>query len=215
MLQNTELMNLIDTLNWRYAAKRMTSEKVSDEKVNEILEAINLTATSAGMQPFRVIVISDPEIKQKLQAASFNPQVSESSHLLVFASYTHVSQAHVDEYISLVAKTRNIPVESLNDFKEKLSGFASMPEEFVKNWAARQAYIALGTALVAAANLKVDSTPMEGFDNAAFDEILGLKEKGLQSAVILALGYRNEEIDPYAKAKKVRITLDELTITLN
>jgi len=208
-------MNLIDTLNWRYAAKRMTSEKVSEEKVTEILEAINLTATSAGMQPFRVIAISNPEIKQKLQAASFNPQVSESSHLLVFASYTHVSQTHVDEYIELIAKTRNVPLESLDPFKEKLSGFASMPEEFIKTWAAKQAYIALGTAIVAAANLKVDSTPMEGFDNAAFDEILGLKEKGLQSAVILALGYRNEEIDTYAKVKKVRIPLEELTITLN
>nr|WP_294861288.1 NAD(P)H-dependent oxidoreductase [uncultured Fluviicola sp.] len=208
-------MNLIDTLNWRYAAKRMTSEKVSDEKVTEILEAINLTATSAGIQPFRVIAISNPEIKQRLQAASFNPQVGESSHLLVFASYTHVSQTHIDEYMALVANTRNIPLESLNEFKAKLSAFVSMPEEFVKTWAAKQAYIALGTAIVAAANLKVDSTPMEGFDNAAFDEILGLKEKGLQSAVILALGYRNEEMDPYAKAKKVRIPLDELTITLN
>lgn len=208
-------MNLIDTLNWRYAAKRMTSEKVSDEKVTEILEAINLTATSAGMQPFRVIAISNPEIKQKLQAASFNPQVGESSHLLVFASYTHVSQKHIDEYMELIAKTRNIPLESLNDFKEKLSMFLNMPEDFVRTWAAKQAYIALGTAIVAAANLKVDSTPMEGFDNAVFDEVLGLKEKGLQSAVILALGYRNEEIDPYAKAKKVRIPLNELTITLN
>ena len=208
-------MNLIDTLNWRYAVKRMTSEKVSDEKVNEILEAINLTATSAGMQPFRVLTITNPDIKQKLQAASFNPQISESSHLLVFASYTHVSQAHVDEYIDLVAKTREIPVESLNDFKEKLSTFASMPEDFVKTWASKQAYIALGTAIVAAANLKVDSTPMEGFDNAAFDEILGLKEKGLQSAVILALGYRDEEADFLAKAKKVRIPLEEMTITLN
>lgn len=208
-------MNLIDTLNWRYAVKRMTSEKVSDEKVNEILEAINLTATSAGMQPFRVLTITNPEIKQQLQAASFNPQVGESSHLLVFASYTHVSQAHVDEYIDLVAKTRGIPVESLNDFKEKLSAFASMPEDFVKTWAAKQAYIALGTAIVAAANLKVDSTPMEGFDYAAFDEILGLKEKGLQSAVVLALGYRDEEADFLAKAKKVRIPLEEMTITLN
>ena len=181
-------MNLIDTLNWRYAAKRMTSEKVSDEKITEILEAINLTATSAGMQPFRVLVVSNPEIKQKLQAASFNPQVSESSHLLVFASYTHVSQTHIDEYMELVAKTRNIPVESLNNFKSKLSTFTSLPEEFIKTWTAKQAYIALGTAIIAAANLKVDSTPMEGFDNAGFDEVLGLKEKGLDSVVLLALG---------------------------
>ncbi len=208
-------MNLIDTLNWRYAAKRMTTEKVSEEKITEILEAINLTATSAGMQPFRVLVITNPEIKKQLQAASFNPQVGESSHLLVFASYTHVSQAHIDEYMELVAKTREIPLESLNDFKAKLSTFVSLPEDFVKTWAAKQAYIALGTGIVAAANLKVDSTPMEGFDNAAFDEILGLKEKGLQSTVLLALGYRNEEVDVYAKAKKVRIPLDELTITLN
>ncbi|MNY21843.1 Major NAD(P)H-flavin oxidoreductase [compost metagenome] len=167
------------------------------------------------MQPFRVLSITNPEIKQKLQDASFNPQVGESSHLLVFASYTHISQTHIDEYISLVAKTREIPVESLNDFKEKLSFFTGMPEEFIKTWAAKQAYIALGTAIVAAANLKVDSTPMEGFDSAAFDEILGLKEKGLQSAVVLALGYRDEEADFLAKAKKVRIPLDEMTITLN
>ena len=208
-------MNLIDTLNWRYAAKRMTTEKVSDEKITEILEAINLTATSAGMQPFRVLVISNPEIKQKLQAASFNPQIAESSHLLVFASYTHVSQAHVDEYMQLVARTREISLESLNDFKAKLSTFTSLPEEFIKTWAAKQAYIALGTAIVAAANLKVDSTPMEGFDNAAFDEILGLKEKGLQTSVLLALGYRDEEADFLSKAKKVRIPLEEMTITLN
>ncbi|AEA45490.1 NAD(P)H-dependent oxidoreductase [Fluviicola taffensis] len=208
-------MNLIDTLNWRYAVKRMTSEKVSDEKVQEILEAINLTATSAGLQPYRVISISNPEIKQKLQAASFNPQISESSHLLIFAAYTHVSQAHIDEYISLVARTRNIPEENLADFKGKLSGFINMPEDFIKTWTAKQTYIALGTGIIAAANLKVDSTPMEGFDNAAFDEILGLKEKGLQSVVALALGYRDEAADVLAYAKKVRIPLEELTITLN
>lgn len=208
-------MNLIDTMNWRYAAKHMTNETVSEEKIQEILEAINLTATSAGLQPFRVISVSNPELKAKLQAASFNPQVTESSHLLVFASYTHISQAHVEEYISLIAETRKVPVETLAGFKENLSGLPSMPEDFIKNWAARQAYIALGTAIIAAANLKVDSTPMEGFDNAAFDEILELKEKGLQSVVLLALGYRDEATDFLAGQKKVRIPLEELVVTLN
>lgn len=205
-------MNLIETLNWRYAAKRMTSEKVPAEKVDEIVEAIRLSASSAGMQPYKVIVVENPEIKAKLQAASFNPQVSESSHLLVFAAYDSVKQQHIDEYIDLIVKTREVPAESMDTFKSRLGeGFLSFTPEQAFNWASRQAYIALGTAIIAAANLKVDSTPMEGFAADQFDEILGLREKGLKSVVLLALGYRDEANDPLANMKKVRMPKEQLT----
>lgn len=210
------MSNLIETLNWRYATKRMNGEKVPAEKLKVILDAIQLSPSSAGMQPYTVFVIEDQEIKEKIQKIAFmQPQIAEASHLIVFASWTKITAEHVDEYMNLIADTRGIPAESLDGFKTSISnGILSRTEEVNAQWAARQAYIALGHALVAAASEQVDATPMEGFDANGLDEILGLNEKGLHSVVIMTLGYRDAEKDVLASAKKVRRSHEELFVTI-
>lgn len=203
-------MNLIESLNWRYATKKFSNKKVSAEKLDKIIEATNLTASSAGMQPYRLFVVENQELKQKLGEGSFNAQIADASHLLVFAAFENITEEQVDQYLAHIAEVRGIPVEGLADFKKALvAGIVSRSAEDNFTWSARQAYIALGTALIAAADLEVDTTPMEGFDPAKFDELLGLKEKGLKSVVILALGYRDEEQDVFAKFKKVRLPREE------
>jgi nitroreductase len=207
-------MNIIEKLNWRYATKRMTGAKVPQEKVDNIIEAIRLSASAYGLQPYKVIVIENEELRKKLQPAAYNqPQIVESSHLLVFAPYSNINKQHIEDFINLNIEVRNAPAESLSGFKAMLEGsLLGNSEETNYNWAARQAYIALGTGLVAAANEQVDATPMEGFNPAQFDEILGLKEQGLRSVALLALGYRDEANDYLAKAKKVRKHTNNLVI---
>lgn len=206
-------MNLKDALNWRYAVKKYTDQKVSEADVQAILEATNLSASSAGMQPYRVIVVKNADLRKQLGEGSFNPQITEASDLLVFAAYQQVTEQMIDDYIQMVADERGMPVEMLADFKNALKGnFLQQTPEQHFTWAARQAYIGLGTALIAAADLHVDSTPMEGFDRDKFDQLLGLTEKGLKSVVMLSLGYRDEEKDFLAKAKKVRLPLNQFVI---
>lgn len=207
-------MNLQEILNWRYATKKYISKKVSTAQINEILEAIRLSPSSAGLQPYKVIVVENEAIKNKLQAASFNNQVSSSSHLLVFAAYEKITAQQIDAYLDLVVEVREVSQESVVEMRNKLKGyFLNLTKEEGFTWAARQTYIALGTGIIAAANLQIDSTPMEGFNPAEFDAILGLQEKGLKSVVLLALGYRDNENDFLANAKKVRIPSSEFIIT--
>lgn len=204
-------MDLIQKLNWRYAAKRMNGNKIPQQKIDNILEAIRLSASSAGLQPYKVIVVSDEETKAKLKAVGYNqPQFTEGSHVLVFAAWEKVTDAHVDHYMQSIATERNIPVESLADFRANLANIIAQPAEQNFTWTSRQTYIALGTGLIAAANEEVDGTPMEGFDNAGIDEVLGLKEKGLKSVSVLVLGYRDTANDFLASAKKVRKSAAEL-----
>jgi nitroreductase / dihydropteridine reductase len=207
-------MELIENLNWRYAVKRMTGEKVPQQKVDAILEAARLSASSAGLQPYKIIVVEDDAIKKQLQPAAFNqPQITEASHLLIFAAYENITAQHVDDFINLQANVKKIPAESLDGFKNMLlSNFVSRDEAANFNWAARQAYIALGTALIAAANEAVDATPMEGFNPAAFDEILELDKSGLKSVALLVLGYRDEANDFLAKAPKVRKEMKDFVV---
>ncbi len=209
-------MDIIDALNWRYATKRMTGEKLPQEKVEKILEALRLSASSMGIQPYTVLVIENPELRKQLKAVAYNqPQIVESSHLLVFAAWTDLTEKHVDKYIDNIAKIRNETKESLSGFKEMMMGTVnSLTPEQKHNWAARQTYIALGTALSAAALEQVDSTPMEGFIPEEFDKILNLKEKGLKSVALMALGYRDVVNDTLAKKKKVRRCKEELFIRL-
>lgn len=206
-------MELINHLQWRYAAKKYTEEKVSQDKINKILEAINLTASSCGIQPYRLFVISDPDLKAKLVEGSFNGQIANSSHLIVFAALNDVSKAYIEEYVQMVEKQRNLPAGAMDDFKNGLiSHFTSKSSEANAVWASKQAYIGLGTALIAAAELKVDTTPMEGFDPKQFDEVLGLSEKGLHAAVILSLGYRDADNDFLVKLPKARLPIEEFSI---
>ena len=203
-------MKLIDDLKWRYATKKFSNKKVENEDVEKIIEAINLSASSIGMQTYRLVVIDNQALKKELGEGSFNSQIAESSHLLVFAAFASINQEDIDSYIELVAKERDIPVENLTDFKTSISShILSQTDNDNFIWSAKQAYIALGSGLIAAATLKIDATPMEGFDSEKFDKILGLKERNLKSVVLLALGYRDEENDFLAKLKKVRISKQE------
>lgn len=209
-------MSALNNLKWRYATKKMNGQKVPAEKLENILEAIQLAPTSIGMQPFTVLVIDDPELKAKIAPAIYNqPQITEGSHVLVFAAWKEYSNENVDKYINHIATLRSIPVESLDGMKNMITGaIAGKTPEQLLNWNMRQAYIALGTGLVAAAEEKVDATPMEGFDPDALDTALGLAEKGLRSTVILALGYRDAEKDYLSSAKKVRRNKEDLFVRL-
>lgn len=208
-------MNLIDSLNWRYATKKFSNKKVSAEQLDKIIEATNLSASSAGMQPYRLFVIENQELKSKLGEGSFNPQIVDASHLLVFAAFEKMNEGHIEAYIHQMASVRNTSVESLADFKTMLiNGILNKTEEETFTWASRQAYIGLGTALIAAADMRIDATPMEGFDPAKFDALLNLKERNLKSVVILAIGYRDEEQDRFAKFKKVRLPREEFATAI-
>ncbi len=198
-------MGLINALNWRYATKRMNGTKVPQEKVNNILEAIRLAPTSFGLQPFKVFVIEDAKLREEIyNNACQQPQIKEASHVLVFAANKKVTAEQVNEYIELIASTRAIPVESLKDFRHAFDGIVEENEEQNFVWTARQAYIAFGVGIVAAAKESVDATPMEGFSIEKLDQILGLKEQNLSSTTILTLGYRDEAHDYLVKAAKVR-----------
>ncbi len=207
-------MELIDALNWRYAAKKMNGQPVPAEKVDTILEAIRLSASSVGIQPYNVIVIESHELRGKIhEQACPQPQIVEGSHVLVFASWTDVTAEHIDQYMKLIADTRQTDVSSLTPFADSIKGnLMSRTPEARAEWAARQSYIALGTGMIAAATEGVDATPMEGFNADALDQLLDLPAKNLHSTSILVLGYRDAEKDFLANAPKVRRAAEELFI---
>lgn len=209
-------MSTLKSLKWRYATKRMNGQKVPAEKLENILETIQLAPTSIGLQPFSVVVVEDPEVRAKIAPAIYNqPQITEGSHVLVFAAWTDYSIENVDKYINQIASLRGIPVQALDGMRNMAVGAVTgkTPEQIL-TWNQKQAYIALGFGLVAAAEEQVDATPMEGFDPDALDAALGLKEKGLRSTVILTLGYRNAEADYLNGAAKVRRNSEELFIRI-
>lgn len=199
-------MSLIQSLQWRYAAKKLNGEKVPQEKVDTILEAIQLSASSFGLQPYTVLVITDKAVKEKLLAASYNQsQIVDSSHLIVFAAWTKVTPAQIETFIADVASKRGLPLEALNDYKNYvLSSVGRFTDEQIAIWTAKQTYIALGSALAAAGELHVDATPMEGFVPAQYNEILGLNELGLSATLVLPLGYRDttDWLAPLAKVRR-------------
>jgi len=199
-------MSFHDHLNWRYATKRMNGSKIETKKLQSILEAIRLAPTSMGLQPFSVIVVDDLKTRQAMAPVCYNqPQITESSVVLVFSIWKNITETEVSTYIENIATTRGVSNESLQGFKNNLMGLVNgKTQEELQVWAARQAYIALGIGLAACAIEEVDSTPMEGFNPVALDEILQLEEKGLKSVVILSIGYRDAEKDHLTKAAKVR-----------
>lgn len=208
-------MELIKILKWRYATKTFSNKKVSDEILERIVSAINLSASSFGIQPYKLLIVENPDVRKKLSTYSFNPQITQASHLLVFAAFDSIKEETIEKYIELIAKVREIPIENLSVFKEKaLNGLLLKSDEDNFIWATKQAYIALGTGMIAAAAERVDATPMEGFNADKFDEILRLKENGLRSVALLALGYRDEQNDPNVRLKKVRWPKEEFVSTL-
>ncbi|MCC4274086.1 NAD(P)H-dependent oxidoreductase [Marinomonas communis] len=206
------MTSLIDTLNWRYATKKMDASKsVPEDKVNRILEAIRLSASSSGLQPYQVIVVKNKALREQIVPHAWNQQqIVDGSHLLVFAAWDNYTEQRINTMFDLVNDERGFTNEGWEAYRKKiLAAYPPRPAEVNYEHAARQAYIGLGTALIAAAEEGVDSTPMEGFDPEKVDEILGLKEKGLRSVILLPLGYRQEEGDWLVNLKKVRRTSSE------
>lgn len=209
-------MNLLEALKWRYATKRMTGEKLDQNLVDQIIEAAYLAPTSAGLKPIHIFSISNQEIKAQIQPIAFGqPQIVESSHLLVFTSWDKITDERLDKVHEEMNALRNLPRETTAQTEENLKNlFSTFSEEEQYHHSAKQAHIALGLAIAAAAELKVDATPMEGFDKNALDEFLKLKEKGLRSVLLLALGRRKIDEDWLYPLKKYRQTKENFVTEL-
>ncbi len=199
--------DLISKLQWRYATKKMDPARaVPREKVDRILEAIRLAASSSGLQPYEVIVVTNPELRARIVPHAWGQaQITDGSHLLVFAAWDNYTAERINRMFDLVNEQRGFRNEGWEAYRQKLLA-SYVPRDAETNYqhAARQAYIGLGTALIAAAEEGVDSTPMEGFDPDAVDEILGLRARGLRSVILLPLGYRATQGDWLVDLKKVR-----------
>jgi nitroreductase len=203
---------MIDSLNWRYATKRFDKDKqISAENLQLLKEAVRLTASSYGLQPYKVLEIKNPELREKLKAVSFGqPQITDASTLFVFCANEDLTDAHIDAYLNLSAETQQVDVALFKGFGDFMKGvFGSRTAEDKHAWAARQAYIALGNLLTTAASMQIDVCPMEGFDAQKYNEILGLQESGYSSVVIAAIGYRAADDEAQLKAK-VRKPMNEL-----
>lgn len=205
-------MELLDKLNWRYATKAMNGQKIPQEKIDNIIEAISLAPTSSGLQPFEVYVITNQEVKDKIKPIAWNQSVvSDCSHLLVFAAWDTYTKDRINKMFDLVNEIRGFKNEGWENYRQMLlKGYPPRDPEVNFNHAAKQAYIAFSQAITAAAFEKVDATPMEGFDANAVDEILNLREKGLRSCVLLPMGYRDTKNDWLVNLKKVRKSREEL-----
>jgi nitroreductase len=202
-------MSLIDKLQWRYATKKMDPAKaVPQDKVDQILEAIRLTASSSGLQPYEVLVITNKEIREKIKPiANGQSQIVDCSHLLVFAAWDNYTAERINNAFDMTEKIRNFTSEAGTAYRQMLlKVYPARDAEINFTHAAKQVYIGLGTALIAAADAQVDSTPMEGFEPQVLDTILNLKEKGLRSVVMLPLGYRKADEDWLLNLEKVRRT---------
>ncbi|MDO6472826.1 NAD(P)H-dependent oxidoreductase [Maribacter sp. 1_MG-2023] len=209
-------MELLDKLNWRYAAKAMNGEKVAEEKVERILEAARLAPTSSGLQPFEIIVVKNQDIKEQIRPVAWNQSmITDCSHLLVFAAWDNYTEDRINYMFDLTNEIRGFKNEGWENYRKMLLDMYPQkdPEENF-NHAAKQAYIAFSQSIVAAAFEEVDATPIEGFDPAAVDKILGLREKGLRSAVLLPLGYRNESEDWLVNLVKVRKPMEDLVTVI-
>lgn len=201
------MKSVLELLQWRYATKKMNPTRaVPDELVEHILEAVRLTASSSGLQPYEVIVVTNSQVREQIQAIAWNQaQITDGSHLLVFAAWDNYTAERINMMFDWVNEERGFKNQGWEDYRQMLLNvYPQRDAEVNFQHAARQAYIGLGTALLAAAELEVDSTPMEGFDADALDKILDLRSRGLRSVVILPLGYREAENDWLVNLKKVR-----------
>ena len=204
----------LEDLNWRYATKKFDANRsVSEEDLGQLLQAVRLSASSYGLQPYKVLVLKDRELRERLQPACWNQsQITEASHLIVIASRTNVDEELIDSYLREVSTTRNIPSKDLEGYGSFMkSKLLELPKATQQSWTSRQAYIAVGNLLSAAAAMRIDTCPMEGFDQSQADEILGLPEKGLTTAVIIPVGYRSEadQTQHYTKVRRPEAELFE------
>lgn len=209
-------MDLLKQLGWRYAVKKFDPDrKVAAEQLEKILEAVRLAPSAFGLQPYRLLVITDKQVREALVEHSMHQdKVLNSAHLLVFAIRREINDADIEHYLQLIAETRDTPLENLAGLERILREFiGAMSPEGYRNWATHQAYLALGNLLTACALQQVDACPMEGFAPAAYDHLLQLDQIGLAATVIAVLGYRAAD-DPYARLRKVRMPKDEFVIRI-
>ena len=210
------MSKFIENQNWRYATKKFdATKKISTTDLEILKEAIRLSSSSYGLQLYKIIIVENPEIRAKLQPVSWGQaQIVDASHLIVFANQTNISNVEIDSYLENVSQTRNLPIDALSGYGDFMKGAITPLSEEAKNaWTAKQTYLALGNLLNAAAELKIDVTPMEGFDPKQYNEILGLDKLNLNASVIAAVGYRHEE-DATQHYKKVRKSNEDLFITI-
>jgi nitroreductase len=203
------MKNVLDKLNWRYATKVFdNSKKVSKEDLNILLDAARLSASSYGLQPYHFFVIEDNEIRSKLRKASWNQsQITDASYLLVLANKPTFDDSLVDNYIDIIIETRGVSKKDVEGYSQMIKGaLLGLPDEQKKSWTSDQTYIALGNLMTIAAEMEIDTCPMEGFDKAQYNEILGLNDKNLNASVVLAVGYRadNDETQNYPKVRYSR-----------
>tara|TARA_R110002072_G_scaffold2633_4_gene21695 strand:- start:4446 stop:5078 length:633 start_codon:yes stop_codon:yes gene_type:complete len=210
-------MELLDKLNWRYATKAMNGKKVAEDKIERILEAARLAPTSSGLQPFEIFVIKNQEVKEKIKPVAWNQSViTDCSHLLVFAAWDTYTTDRINHMFDLTNEIRGFKNEGWENYRGMLlNSYPQKDAEENFNHAAKQAYIAFSQAITAAAYEGVDATPLEGFDPDAVDKILGLREKGLRSAVLLPIGYRKEDADWLVNLVKVRKPMEELVTVID
>ncbi|PAM96616.1 NAD(P)H-dependent oxidoreductase [Flavobacterium sp. IR1] len=210
------MSTLLNNLNWRYATKQYdASKKISENDLQTLKEAVRLSASSYGLQPYKVVIVENPELKEQLKAVAYGQtQITDASHLFVFAADANLGTDSVDQYITNISETRGVPADALAGFGDMMKNVVTNLTAEAKNtWSAKQTYIALGNLLAAAAELKIDATPMEGFNAASFNEILGFDKLGLSATVIATVGYRHDA-DDTQHYKKVRKSQEELFITL-
>lgn len=208
--------DIIEQLKWRYATKKFDSTKIlSEEKLSILKESFNLTATSYGLQPLKMVVIGNSELKKKLVPITMNQeQVSNASHVLVLCTESEMNSDYIKDYFNLVEETRKTSREILNPFQSFLIGeFSEKSKTTIETWMAKQAYLALGNLLTVCALEDIDSCPIEGFEPAAYNELLGLSEMGLNSVLVLAIGYRAED-DFFSGLEKVRRGVEEVVIDI-
>ena len=208
-------MSLIDNLNWRHAVKAYDpSKKVSEEHIAQIVEAARLAPTSSGLQPFKVLVVRDVEIKEKLSKGALNPEcMRDASHVIIFAAWDRYTEERIDKVYDFTTEERGLPKGRFGSYTDKLKSiYLPQPAELNFAHTARQTYIALGLALAQSAELKIDTTPVEGFNNEWVDEVLDLKKHGLKSVSLMYVGYADQEKDWVGSMKKVRIPKEEFVM---
>ena len=210
------MTQFIKDANWRYATKKFdATKKITPEDLASLKEAIRLSASSYGLQPYKILIIENPEVRAQLQPVSWGQsQIVDASHLLVFANIINFGEKEIDATINNMATTRSLPLEALQGYGDFMkSKLVDLPEEVKNNWTSKQTYLALGNLLNAAAELKIDVTPMEGFEPEKYNEILGLDKLGLNASLVATIGYRHEE-DATQHYAKVRKSNEELFVTI-
>ena len=210
-------MNILESLNWRYATKKFDADRtLSDDQVNQILEAGNLAASSYGLQPYKFLVINNQELQDKLVPHSYNQsQVADASHVIVIAVRTDVDENYINAFAARIEKERGLDAGAMDTYKGMMLGtVGKLPPEDLHDWSAKQTYIVLGTMLAAAAAMEIDACPMEGFVAEDYDELLDLKSQNLRSVLVLPVGYRADD-DAAQKQKKIRQPMDEIVVRIS